>query len=97
MKEALRRLEQMVDFLRYHIVCDGFQMDEEAAERALQYFRRWAAEDQYEDLEEWEATIDFLADHGQSLDWVLFGDPAAMICKCAAWSKRAAVTAMSGH
>jgi hypothetical protein len=36
-----------------------------------------------------QAARAFLYEHGQSLDWIIFGDPLVMICKAAARSARA--------
>jgi hypothetical protein len=43
-----------------------------------------------EDDQEWEAACAFFYDHGQSLDWIVMGDPGGMICRGAARSARAA-------
>ena len=65
-------------------------------ERTLAYLRKraaidhWMAEDEYSDreMEEEQAVDRFLREHGQSLDWVLMGDPSSMICWGAAASPR---------
>jgi hypothetical protein len=84
----LRRAEHCVECLRTRYVCDGWKMDEEAAERTLQYFRS-QAEGQPENDEEWQAAVDFIGSHGQSLDWILRGEPGVMICGAASQSDRA--------
>jgi hypothetical protein len=38
---------------------------------------------------QWEAALAFFFDHGQSLDWILVGNPGGMICGAAARSARA--------
>ena len=48
--------------------------DEEAAGRVLKYFRDGAPDNE----DEWTATIEFIGRHGQSLDWVFYGDPGTM-------------------
>jgi hypothetical protein len=63
-------------------------MDEKAASRMLQYFRN-RADGKRENYADWKATIDFAKSHGQSLDWICFGDPRGMICGLAAGSQRA--------
>jgi hypothetical protein len=84
----LRRAEHCVECLRTRYVCDGWKMDEEAAERMLQYFRS-QAEGQPENDEEWQAAVAFIGSHGQSLDWILRGEPEVMICGVASRSDRA--------
>jgi hypothetical protein len=84
----LTRAEHCVECLRTRYVCDGWKMDEEAAKRMLQYFRS-QAEGQPENDEEWRAAVDFIGSHGQSLDWILRGEPGVMICREAASSDRA--------
>lgn len=77
-----------MDLLRTRYVREGWKIDETAAERALEYFRKSAA-DGSDDDELREAAISFLSSHGQSLDWVLDGKPGGMICTLAKHSKRA--------
>jgi hypothetical protein len=91
----LARAEQMIDLLRTCYICDGWHgkgLDEVAAERMLQYFRRLADGAPEDDQDpEWEAAVAFVGDHGQSLDWILLGDPSGLICLGAAHSARAEV------
>jgi predicted GNAT family acetyltransferase len=67
----LARAEQVVDVLRTRYVCDGWHgkgLDEVAAERALQYFRRQADGAPEDDQDpEWEAAVAFVGDHGSRL------------------------------
>lgn len=91
---ALARLEQIVNHLRHGYVADGFTLDEEGAARALAYFRNLAAggtDDKNDSAvqAEWAATLEFVYKHGQSLDWIIDGNPGAMICKLASYSERA--------
>ena len=68
-----------MELLRTRFICDGWKIDEEAAERTLRYFRSQAA-GQPDNEEEWQAAIDFIGSHGQSFDWILAGNPGGMIC-----------------
>ena len=61
-------------------VRDGWKIDDEAAERALEFARQYA-KDGTETDEGSEAAIDFVGSHGQSLDWVFYGDVGGMICR----------------
>jgi hypothetical protein len=49
-----------------------------------------------ENDEEYESVCAFWYDHGQSLDWLINGDPGGLICPAAARSARAAV-AVTAH
>jgi hypothetical protein len=53
-------------------------MDESGAERMLRFFRG-AAQGKEEDHDELDFAIGYLRRHGQSLDWILRGDPGGMI------------------
>jgi hypothetical protein len=88
----LARAEQAIDLLRTRYIGAGWKLDEQAAQRALQYFRRMAAGGPEND-EEYESVCAFWFDHGQSLDWLINGDPGGLICPAAARSARAAVAA----
>jgi hypothetical protein len=83
---TLRRLEHVVEVLaNCHDRC-GFVLDQDEARRALTYCqRRIAGEPEQEDD---DSLIEFIAASGQSVDWVLFGDPGVMICKLAAGTRR---------
>jgi hypothetical protein len=88
---ALARAEQVIDYLRTCHVCEGWHgrgLDEEAAERMLQYFRNPPPEDDPDD--KFIEVVRWAADHGQSLDWIVDGEPGGMICHGAARSMRAA-------
>jgi len=84
----LARAEEVVDLLRTRHVREGWRIDEEAAERTLDYFRKYAA-DGSDDDDDMQAAIEFLSSHGQSLDWVFDGKHFGMICTLAHHSKRA--------
>ena len=81
----LARAEQMVDLLRTRYIREGWKVDEEGAERTLRYFRRIAAGGPDDDWE-WETVVNFISNHGQSLDWIIRGDHGGMICMLAARS-----------
>jgi hypothetical protein len=60
----LARVEQIIDLLRTSYVRDGWQLDEEGAERALRYFRHCADSGQNDSPDEFTATIEFLYRNG---------------------------------
>jgi hypothetical protein len=74
----LKRAEYCIECLRTRYICDGCKVHEEGAERVLRYFRSQAAGEP-DNAEEWQAIIDFFCSHGQSLDWILSGDPCGLI------------------
>lgn len=92
-KAALARLEQVIDILRTRHVRDGWHdgggLDEAAAARALAYFRAGCPEETDQDFVERDAATDFIFSHGQSLDWIIDGDPVGLICRAAKHSARA--------
>jgi hypothetical protein len=71
-KQALKRIEYVVSILREGYVAEGFRLDEDAAARVVAYFRRPSELDF--DPEQ-RFALDWVRDHGQSLDWILSGDP----------------------
>ena len=89
---ALQRLEQVIDTLRTRFVCKGWHpngLDETAAARALAYFRAGCPEESDEDFAERKAAFGFVSGHGQSIDWIILGDPVGLICRAAEHSRRA--------
>ncbi|KRR20377.1 hypothetical protein [Bradyrhizobium retamae] len=86
LEAELARFEQAVNVLRTRHVCEGWTMDEAAAERALSYFRKGCPDDD----EEWGATLYFMASHGLSFEWIHYGDPSVMIAQSASLSRQAA-------
>lgn len=92
-RAILDRVEQIVDLLRTRYVCDGWKMDEAAAARALDYYRRRVYgppfKDEKEDTAAYHLALEFLSSHGQNLDWVHIGNPGGMICELAHHSHNA--------
>lgn len=84
-KAVLERMEQVVDVLRTRHIRPGWTL---SADRAAAYFRRHVRgpsfRDEDEDTEEFHHAAKFLHAHGQSIYWVLFGDPSFLICGLAA-------------
>jgi len=85
----LQRAEHVIEALRTRHVCDGWSIDDAAAEQALAFFRKAVVDPGAEDDASFEAMNRFCASHGQSLDWIIRGDPSGMICGLAARSARA--------
>jgi hypothetical protein len=88
-KAALERARYVVECLRTRFVREGWQesFDEEGAARTLRYIEGQVAGKRSLQLEE-QPAIYWLLDHGQSLGWILRGDPGGMICQCAHHSSR---------
>jgi hypothetical protein len=78
---ASDRAEQLIQVLRTCHVREGWQLDEEAADRVLAYFRDGAPDD-----DRFQCVIDFCDQHNQSLDWIFRGEAGVMICQLAAQS-----------
>lgn len=92
--EQLARAEQMIELLRTRYICDGWKLDEAAADRVLEFFRTSVrfptsheSQPGYED--EWTFVIRFTGDHDQSLDWLIMGDISGMITRAASRSRKA--------
>ena len=64
-------------------VCPRWSFDAEGGERTLRYFRSVAAGEP-DDPDEWLHALRWLHTNGQSVQWVLAGDPCVMICHAAA-------------
>ena len=87
---CLARAEQAVEVLRTRSIRKGWKIDEEAAEQALAYFRRHPhACDERCDDDYYMPALRFFMSHGVSLDWILCGDIAGLICAGAKNSARA--------
>jgi hypothetical protein len=76
------RFDQILEILRSRSIAEGWSLDEVQAARARRYFDTRSTGDE-------AAVVDFIGDHGQSLDWVLCGDPVSMVTMGASHSKRA--------
>jgi hypothetical protein len=81
------RAEEVTDSLQKYYGPDWTAADEEAAAGMLNYCRGREA-GLSDDETAWKATLSFFWDYGQSLDYVMYGDPASMIAKSAARSPR---------
>jgi hypothetical protein len=83
----VRRAEEVTDRLQKYYGPDWTSGDQEAAAGVLAYCRGRGA-GLPDDETAWKATLSFFWDYGQSLDYVIYGDPASMIAKSAARSPR---------
>jgi hypothetical protein len=81
------RAEAIADRLQKYYGQDWTDADQEAAAAMLRYCRDREA-GLPDDETAWKATLEFFWDYGQSLDYVVYGDPASMIAKSAARSPR---------
>jgi hypothetical protein len=85
----LQRAEHAIETLRAARVCEGWSIDEAAAQRALGYLRHIARDDRAQNDDEEAAVIDFFGEHGVSLDWIICGDTRGFICHGASHSRAA--------
>src|ERR1035437_15621 len=93
---TLPRAEQIVELLTTCYVREGWKIDKAGAKRALAYCRSYAKDGSDPD-DGRKAAMDFFHSHGQSLDWVFFGDIGGMICGLAKHSERATAVAGAGQ
>jgi hypothetical protein len=87
-KRALPRMEYIIDTLATYVVADGWHeswesgpMPKRAAD-VMAYFRAQAAGARENAAQEAKVNA-FIADCGQSIDWIFDGDVRGMICKAA--------------
>jgi hypothetical protein len=78
----LARAEQVVELLRSRHICEGWRLDEVRAADFLESVGRLDFTDG--DSDEMTKIVGWAADHGQSVDWIVRGDVAGMICSGAA-------------
>jgi hypothetical protein len=94
-KQALPRMEYIIETLATYVVADGWHeswesgpMPKRAAD-IMAYVRERAAGKRENAAQEAEVNA-FISDCGQSLDWIFGGDVRGMICKAAGNSPQAA-------
>jgi hypothetical protein len=78
---ALRRAAKIVTVLRERPVRDGWTFDEARGERFLESMCNLNPKDG--NSEEMTTVLEWVWDHGQSLEWIFRGDPSVMICRLA--------------
>jgi hypothetical protein len=84
-KEAIiARAEELVDVLSTSHVREGWSLDKDRATQFLENVRQ--LDIAAGDTDHERKIIEWVRDHGQSLDWLLCGDPGVMVCKAAARS-----------
>ena len=95
-KAILGRVEFAIDVLRDRYISEGWNenFDHAVATRTLNYFKKVAEHGEPDDEDEtmhaeWKSAIEFFHSHGVSLDWIIAGDTASLICNGAAGSMRA--------
>jgi hypothetical protein len=77
----IARAEDIVETLRGGFVREGWSLDETKATAFLDSVRQLDTDAEHAAL----GTIrDWTREHGQSLDWLIEGDPTVMICRAAA-------------
>jgi hypothetical protein len=82
-REAMvARAEQLVGLLGRYYIRDGWKLD---AERAAQFVESVRTFDENDgDCPKFRMALDWMHDHGQSLDWLFDGDPSGLITGSAA-------------
>jgi hypothetical protein len=78
---ALRRAAEIVRALGERHVRDDWAFDKARASRFLESMCTLDPKDG--DGEEMTTILEWVSDHGQSLDWIFCGDPSVMICHLA--------------
>lgn len=85
-ERMVARAERIVKLLSARIIRDDWSFDTNRAARFLYCLRTFDFKDG--DSPEYAEIMDWISDHGQSLDWILGGelDPDSMICMLAQYS-----------
>ena len=85
-ERMMARAERLVELLRTRVIRDDWSFDTNRAARFLHCLRTFDFKDG--DSSEYAEILDWISDHGQSLDWILGGepDPNSMICMLAHYS-----------
>lgn len=76
---AQHRAREIVRTLGERIVRDGWVFDRTRAARFLNNIRKLDPDDG----DAMEPIVEWVSDHGQSLDWIFCGNPSVMICRLA--------------
>jgi hypothetical protein len=82
-ERMVARAESIVELLSTRVIRDGWSFDTNRASRFLHCLRTFDFNDC--DSPEFTEILDWVSDHGQSLDWILGreSDPDSMICMLA--------------
>jgi hypothetical protein len=82
----VRRAEEVVDLLSTRYVRTGWHdsFDYDRAAKFLQDVRRY--DESAEDVDHEQKILAWIYDHGQTPDWIIGGDPKAMICYLAGYA-----------
>ena len=85
-ERMVARAERIVELLSTRIIRDDWSFDTNRAARFLHCLRTFDFKDG--DSPEFAEILDWVSDHGQSLDWILGDelDPDSMICMLAHYS-----------
>jgi hypothetical protein len=82
-REAMvARAEQLVGLLGSCYVCEGWKLDADRASQFVESVRTF--DENWGECPKFRMTLDWMHDHGQSLDWLFDGDPAGLITSSAA-------------
>jgi hypothetical protein len=80
---GVARAQHVVDLLSDRFIRDGWHeaFDRERAAQFIENMRTFDDDDGADPR--FQEVIRWIRDHGQSFDWLLWGDPAGMICRSA--------------
>jgi hypothetical protein len=75
---ALRRAVEIIRLLGERHIRDGWVLDRARATLFIESMCKLDPTD--DNSNEMSTILDWVSDHGQSLDWIFCGDPSVMIC-----------------
>jgi len=88
-ERMVARAERIVELLSTRVIRDGWSFDTNRAARFLYCLRTFDFKDVKDgNSPEFAEILDWVSDHGQSLNWILGGEPSpdSMICMLAQYS-----------
>ena len=88
-ERMVARAERVVELLSTRVIRDGWSFDSNRAARFLHCLRTLDFKDVKDgNSPEFAEILDWVSDHGQSLNWILGGEPSpdSMICMLAQYS-----------
>jgi hypothetical protein len=88
-ERMVARAERVVELLSTRVIRDGWSFDLNRAARFLHCLRTFDFKDVKDgNSPEFAEILDWVSDHGQSLNWILGGEPSpdSMICMLAGYS-----------
>jgi len=89
---TIARAEKVVELLGDCHIREGWRFDKKWGAHFIDALQSWDFNDT--EGQEFQVIVDWINGHGQSLDWIIRGDPCSLICGAAAASNPITVSAV---